>query len=163
MSLSNRIAMEADQNVDPGYISDDAMSMLCEAILLENMTADELEAVIESGEALEVVTEKNIVKLDKNAKMQRAYKTAILQCAAEDKRKEYKKLRTLWKMEALLFGKLERMYKNKAKARAKEAVKKLQRSGKGVGGIAKVGNKVENKMKANTAKLSNKSMFGGKK
>ena len=158
MSLINRAAENA-ASADPGYISDDAMSMLCEAIMLENMTVEEIEESVQSGEALDVVMEKNIVKLDKNAKLERAYKTAILQCAAEDKRKEYKKLRTLWKMEAALFAKLERMYKNKAKARAKEAVKKMKRSGNGTGKIAKTAGRVENKMINNNNKLSSKNLF----
>ena len=67
-------------------------------------------------------------KLDKNAKKQRAYKVAILQCAAEDGRKEYAKLRKLWQMEAIQFKKLEKIYKNKAMARAKESMRKLGRS-----------------------------------
>lgn len=129
MSLTNIVGgKETFEDVDPGYISESAMEALNVATLTENLTPDEMEEFVSESSAYDIVTEKNIVKLDKNAKKQRAYKVAILQCAAEDGRKEYAKLRKLWQMEAIQFKKLEKIYKNKAMARAKESMRKLGRS-----------------------------------
>ena len=96
--------------VDPGYISDAAMEQLMMAIATENLNPEEFEQYTTEAVGVDIVTEaqKNIVKLNKQAQMTRAYKTGVLQCAAEDNRKEYKKLRTLWKLEAKIFKKLEK-------------------------------------------------------
>ena len=129
MSLTNIVGgQQTFEDVDPGYISESAMEALNVAVLTENLTPDEMEEFVSESSAYDIVTEKNIVKLDKNAKKQRAYKVAILQCAAEDNRKEYKKLRKLWQLEAINFKKLEKIYKNKAMARAKESMRMLGRS-----------------------------------
>lgn len=133
MSLANRINHPSEYiDEDPGYVSEAAMEGMYVAILSEQLNPEEMEQFVSESSQYEGVIEaqKNIVKLNKEAKLNRAYKTAILQCAAEDGRKEYKKLRTLWKMESALFQKLERIYKNKAMARAKVAVKELQKKKK---------------------------------
>ena len=128
MSLSNLIN-EGYAEVDPGYISDAAMESLYLATVVEGLNPDEIEELVSESENYTGVFEaqKNIVRLNKQAKFNRAYKTAILQCASEDGRKEYKKLRTLWKMEAALFKKLEKQYKNKAMARARTSIKNLNK------------------------------------
>ena len=56
------------------------------------------------------VLEVSIVRLDKKAKKQQAYKLAILQCARDDDNKDYKKLETIWRMEKFIFRKLEKRY-----------------------------------------------------
>lgn len=129
MSLVNKIHEGFTPDADPGYISDAAMETLFLSIVSEGMNPEEIEELVSESANYEGVFEaqKNIVRLNKEAKLNRAYKTAVLQCAAEDKRKEYKKLRTLWKMEAVLFKKLERIYKNKAMSRARVAVKELNK------------------------------------
>ena len=149
-------------DVDPGYISDSAMESLYLSIVSETLNPEEVEELVSESLNYEGVFEaqKNIVRLNKQAKFNRAYKTAILQCAAEDKRKEYKKLRTLWKLEAALFKKLERNYANKAKARARVAVKELAKKKK-QGPIDKA---VQRANKATDAKLmggTNKLMNSG--
>lgn len=70
------------------------------------------------------VVEASIVRLDKKAKRQRAYKLAILQCAKEDDNKDYKKLETLWRMEKFLFRKLEKRYAARARSRMTQTAKK---------------------------------------
>lgn len=128
--VENAINENEFTEVDPGYIDDVAMEALTTALLVEHLTNDELQEFVEEGTQLGIVTEKNIVRLDKKSKQERAYKVGILQCAAEANDPIYKKLRTLWKMEAKLYNKLERKYKNKARVRAKEAVKNLRSNGK---------------------------------
>ena len=158
MSLVNKINEGFIPDADPGFISDAAMESLYLAIVSEGLNPDELEEFVSESSNYEGVFEaqKNIVRLNKQAKLNRAYKTAILQCAAEDKRKEYKKLRTLWKMEAALFKKLERNYKNKALARAKQAVKNLakKKSNPVADAAGRVGKKIE-KAVGGTNKLLN--------
>lgn len=130
MALSNVVKNGSTyEEVDPGYISDAAMEQLCTTMAYENLNPEEFNEYVK--ENMDVVTEaaprKTIWKMSKQDKMNQLEKVAILQCAAEDKAQEYKKLRTLWKLEAKLFKKLEKKYGNKAKARAREAYKNQQR------------------------------------
>lgn len=127
MALSNFTYQEPIID-DPGYIDDATMESLCAAILTEQLSSDELGQFVVTNEAFDVVTEKTIVKLDKKAKLSRAYKVAILKCAAQKNDRDYKKLRKLWILEAKLFKKLEAKYGNKAKAMSRQAVAKLGRS-----------------------------------
>ena len=139
MSLANLVNHGTTfEEVDPGYISDGAMEQLMIAIAVENLNPEEFEQYATEAVGVDIVTEaqKNIVKLNKQAQLNRAYKTGVLQCAAEDNRKEYKKLRTLWKLEAKIFQKLEKQYKNKAMAKAKEAMKNLKRKKSDMGQVA---------------------------
>jgi hypothetical protein len=92
--------------------------------LSENQSASLLEGVL--PEDL-VVMEKTIVRMDKNAKRQRAYKLAILQCAKEDDNKDYKKLETIWKMEKYLMRRLERKYAARARSRMHQTSKKASK------------------------------------
>lgn len=163
MSLINLINEGFTPEADPGYISDAAMESLYLAIVSEGLNPEEIEELVSESANYEGVFEakKNIVRLNKQAKLNRAYKTAILQCAAEDKRKEYKKLRTLWKLEAALFRKLERQYKNKALARARVAVKNLSKK-KSDGLVAKAGARIS-KAVGGTDKLLNSGVAKPKK
>lgn len=105
--------------------------------MLESLSADGNQSVLE-GVAPEdlAVMEKTIVRMDKKAKRQRAYKLAILQCAKDDDNKEYKQLETLWKMEKFIMRRLEKRYAQKARSRMKQTAKKA--SGNGI--VAKVKN-----------------------
>lgn len=153
MSLANRLTNGSTyEDVDPGYISDAAMEQLCMAIATESLNPEEMEQYITEAETIAVTeAQKNIVRLNKQAKLNQAYKTAVLQCAAEDKRKEYKKLRTLWKLEAKLFRKLESQYKNKALARARVAMKEQKKRKSPMANIA--GSRASQKMSGATTLL----------
>ena len=163
MSLSNMTTDDVIESVDPGYIDEASMESLCAAIMVENLNTDEIEQFVTESPDYSIVTEKNIVKLDKNAKFSRAYKVGVLQCAAEDNRKEYQKLRKLWKMEATLFKKLEKFYRNKALAKAREATRKAKRSTSPVAKIA--GSRASKTMtnKSGTNKLLSGGILKGKK
>ena len=109
-------------------------------VALEDTAVEEM---LESQSVLEgvapedlAVMEKTIVRMDKKAKRQRAYKLAILQCAKDDDNKEYKQLETLWKMEKFIMRRLEKRYAQKARSRMKQTAKKA--SGNGI--VAKVKN-----------------------
>jgi hypothetical protein len=70
--------------------------------------------------------ERSIVRLDKEARKNRAYKMAIFQTAKEKGDRDFKKLLTLWKLERFLEGKLEKRYAAQAKQLAKNALKKAK-------------------------------------
>ena len=74
----------------------------------------------------QAILEVSIVRLDKKAKKQRAYKMAILQCAKDDDNKDYKKLETIWRMEKFLFRKLEKKYMARARSRMKQTANKAK-------------------------------------
>ena len=146
MSLANLVNKTNETvEVDAGYISESAMDQLCTIMAMETLNPEEMEQYLAECAQVEGVTEaqKNIVKLNKQAKLNRAYKVGVLQCAAENDDKLYKKIRTLWKLEAKLFRKMEQKYANKAKAKAREAVKN-QSKRKGV--AATVANRMEKSM-----------------
>lgn len=88
-----------------------------------------MEGVLPEDQA---VVEASIVRLDKKAKKQRAYKLSILQCAKESDDKQYKQLETLWRMEKFLFRKLEKKYAARARSRMTQTAK---RAGNKEGGI----------------------------
>lgn len=91
----------------------------------ESLGAEDANVLFEGVIPADVeVMETSIIKLDKKAKKQRAYKLAILQCAKDDDNKDYKKLETLWKMEKFLFRKLEKRYASKARSRMMQTAKK---------------------------------------
>lgn len=112
MSQIMQIAME-----------DVAIEDMREAVALESDTL--LEGVLPEDA---VVMEKTIVRMDKQAKKQRAYKLAVLQCAKDNDDEDYKKLETLWKMEKFLTRKLEKKYAQKARSRMKQTAKKTNNS-----------------------------------
>ena len=147
MSLANLVNNNSHfEDVDAGYISESAMNQLCTIMALETLNPEEMDQYLTESIHFEGVTEaqKNIVKLNKQAKFNRAYKVGVLQCAAEANDKLYKKIRTIWKLEAKIFGKMEQRYKNKAMAKAREAIKQ-QSKRKGMG--ATVANRMEKNMK----------------
>ena len=157
MSLNNLVSESTEVEVDAGYIDDVAMEAMQIALLTEHLTKEEMKQFVEEGAKMGIVTERNIVRLDKKAKQEQAYRVAILQCAAEANNPKYKKLRTLWKMEAKLYSELERQYRGKAKARAKEAVKNLRANGK-----PKMGGMAANRAAKNLGGTGNFSQVGPK-
>lgn len=148
---------------------------LCEEALEALSSADNnavLEGVLPEDVA---VIEASIVRLDKAAKKQRAYKLNILQCAKEDDSKDYKKLETLWKMEKFLFRKLEKKYSQRARSRLTQAAKKAPAKGvvakvkkhldgltrsqketkKALAGDTKIPTKIKNQFNSVSGKLAN--------
>lgn len=112
-------------------ISDEDLSTLFAVQILESYGEegvdevlgddDDDDAVSESVNGpVDAVMERTIVKLDKRAKKNKAYKTALYTVARDADDRDYKQLVTLWKMEKFLTRKIEKKYANKARARMKE-------------------------------------------
>lgn len=116
-------------NVEPEYDLEDEVALM-EAVLMDGLSQDELEAFLESADEIndsiegEVLLERSIVKLDKFAKLSRAKRVAIYNIARRKKDPDMKKLVTLWKMEARLQKRLIKKYGNEAGREAKQMVNK---------------------------------------
>ena len=105
-------------------------ALLVECAILDTFSNEEIEALTENtydlGKAIneDILVERSIVRLDKEAKKNKAYKMAIFQVAKEKGDRDFKKLLTLWKLERFIEAKLEKRYGAQAKQLAKQAMKK---------------------------------------
>jgi hypothetical protein len=139
-NLSSLIQGEGVQLGDTTFesMTETDMANLLAIAITEACEEDEVEKVVaeeQTGVLLEGVTpddapilEVSIVRLDKKAKKQKAYKLAILQCAKDDDNKDYKKLETIWRMEKFLLRKLEKKYAARARSRMKQTANKANGS-----------------------------------
>ena len=109
-------------------------ALIVECALLDTFSSEEIESLTENtydlGKAIneDILVERSIVRLDKEAKKNKAYKMAIFQIAKEKGDRDFKKLLTIWKLERFLEGKLEKRYAAQAKQLAKQAMKKSKNS-----------------------------------
>ena len=109
-------------------------ALLVECAILDTFSNEEIEALTENtydlGKAIneDILVERSIVRLDKEAKKNKAYKMAIFQVAKEKKDRDFRKLLTLWKLERFIEAKLEKRYGAQAKQLAKQAMKKSKNS-----------------------------------
>lgn len=140
-------------DVDTDYdVTAEAQGAIIASMILEHCTPEEIEAFTENyaetslAQSESILLERNIVKLDKKAKLNRAYKTAIFQVAKEKKDPKFKKLVTTWKIERYLEAFLEKKYGNEARKRAKKSMSNAGKS------KVKVANKAANRLKASLGK-----------
>ena len=109
----------------------EASGLVVESLIADALSDEEISELTESTEvcndltSMGIVTEKTIVRLDKKAKISRAYKTAVFTIAREKKDPKFKKLVTVWRMERALEAYLMKKYHAEAMKRAKVAVAKL--------------------------------------
>ena len=110
----------------------EATALIIECAILDTFSNEEIESLTENtydlGKAIneDILVERSIVRLDKEAKKNKAYKMAIFQVAKEKGDRDFKKLLTLWKLERFLENKLEKRYSAQAKQLAKQAMKKAK-------------------------------------
>lgn len=137
---------EDDEIVDKRI--DDTMNRVATPVLLGGeLSGDELEEFAESTESDAAVadgylTEKTIVRFDKNARFAQLKKTAVIIIAKEKKDPLYKKLCTAWKIERGIERKLEAKYGTQANAKARQYLNNLKHHKSGV--LKKVANKMTN-------------------
>ena len=104
-------------------------SLIIECAILDTFSSEEIESLTENtydlGKAIneDILVERSIVRLDKEAKKNKAYKMAIFQVAKEKNDRDFRKLLTLWKLERFIEAKLEKRYSAQAKQLAKQAMK----------------------------------------
>ena len=129
----------------------EANNLVVESLIADNLSNEEISEMTESSEvcndlvSMGIVTEKTIVRLDKKAKISRAYKTAVFTIAREKKDPKFKKLVTVWRMERALEAYLMKKYHAEAMKRAKVAGAKLNSTRKDTKGrvIAKAVSKAK--------------------
>ena len=134
-------------------VSIEAEALMMEAAMMDVMSADEIADLVanpvETATAVResVLLEKNIVRLDKKAKLENLRKTAIFTIAKENNDRDFAKLMKVWKSERFLEAKLEKKYGRQAAQRAKEAMRKQKKSASNP--IAAVAKKVTDKFSKN--------------
>ena len=112
----------------------EATALIIECAILDTFSNEEIESLTENtydlGKAIneDILVERSIVRLDKEAKKNRAFKMAVFQVAKEKNDRDFKKLMTLWKLERFLEEKLTKRYFAQAKQLAKETMKKAKNS-----------------------------------
>ena len=122
----------AEPTLEYESMTESQMAQIMQVAMEDVAVEDMMESVLVDEDSLlegvlpedAVVMEKTIVRMDKAAKKQRAYKLAILQCAKDDDNKDYKKLETIWKMEKYLMRRLEKKYAARARSRMHQTSKK---------------------------------------
>lgn len=135
MSILNELAQGGtivEESTGPEFVSEMDMSDLLVMALVETCADEELEELKESFQSGVIqftpVEERSIVKLDKKAKKEKTYRLALYQVAKEHGDKNYEKLVTLWKAEAILVRNIEKRWHSKAMSRMKEMMKQSNQS-----------------------------------
>lgn len=117
--------MESLENTDP--VTENDMASVLAAAMEETCSEEEKDELIEQVNngllTLSPVEERTIVKLDKKAKKQQAYKVALYKAAAEMNIKEFRQLKTLWAAENELELRIEKKCHNRAKQIMRETAK----------------------------------------
>lgn len=114
--------------------TEESNHLIAEGALIDELSKSELQAFLENATevnlaiAENIVTEKTIVRLDRNAQISQATKGAIFTIAREKNDPKMKKLMTLWRIERRIEADLEKKYGNEATRRAKKQVDQRRRS-----------------------------------
>lgn len=109
-------------------------SLIVECAILDTCSNEEIETLTENtydlGKAIneDILVERSIVRLDKQAKKNKAFKMSVFQVAREKGDRDFKKLMTLWKLERFLENKLTKRYFAQATQLAKESLKKASQT-----------------------------------
>lgn len=128
---------------------DDIMNVAgTQALLQSELNDEELREFVESVESDIVcgegfLTEKTIVKFDKNAKKAQLYETAVAAVAREHNDPLFKKLQTVYKMERVLKAKLRKKYNAEATKKVKEYLARAKKSKSSI--LARIVNKITGK------------------
>lgn len=154
-AVEENVSVVEDNNVILESVSEEALAAIITVALESTCSEEELDELEEECNVSDEpvtenlmfapVLERSIVKLDKNAKKQKAYKMAVLQVAKEMDLKEYKQWCTIKKMERVLMNRMEKRCYTKAKAYMREAAKRSKESTKNP--IKKVANTLSRSMK----------------
>ena len=132
------------------HVDDVMTAVLTPMLLKESMTDEEFEEFVNSEEFDTLVnegfmTERTIVKFDKNARKAQLKEVAVRACAMEHRDPLWKKLNLAYKMERILKAKLRVKYNNQANMKVKEYLKRARMSKSGL--LSKLANKFFKKKK----------------
>lgn len=138
---TGEVSVEGVMDTEP--VAEGTMAAVLTAALEDTCTEEELDELFEQASngtiTLTPVEERSIVKLDKKAKKQQAYKVALYKAAHEMNLKEFKQLKTLWAAEKELDLIIERKAHNRANQIMRETAKNHKESP-----IAKIKKAVDN-------------------
>lgn len=128
---------------------DDALDTVGTAILIgDELSQKECCEFVESVDADILVqegylTEKTIVKMDKNARRAQLYEVALFKVAREHNDRNYWKLQTVYKMERRLKAKLRARYHNEANRKVREYLSRAKKSKSSL--LSRIASKLSNK------------------
>ena len=127
---------------------DDIMNAVATPILLNNeLSEDEVKEFVNGldGEIAEqegLITERTIVRFDKNARKAQLYEVAIAAVGREKNDPDWRKLQTVYRMERKLKARLRKKYHPLAMRKVKEYLDRARKSKSGV--LAKIAAKLHN-------------------
>lgn len=104
----------------------DEMGNIMEQAIIESCTNEEIQEFLSDPSAVneairqEIVTEKNIVRLDRKTKLSRAQKMAEFEIAKKKNYIGFRKLLTVWRMERELEDDIHKKFGQQAKALGKK-------------------------------------------
>jgi len=112
-------------------IQDTIKAVATPLLIAQECSSEEIEEFLESTDsdiAVEegYLTEKTIVKLDKQAKKAQLYEVALYTIAREHNDRDYAKLETAWALERKLKERLRRRYDSKARSQANKYMRNLK-------------------------------------
>ena len=117
---------------------DDKMNAIATPMLLaDELDECDMKEFVESTDcdiaiAEGFLTERTIVKFDKNAKRAQLYEVAVRSIAQEKNDPLWRKLETVYKMERILKAKLRKKYHSQANAKVKEYLARAKKSKSGI-------------------------------
>ena len=129
------------------------MGNIMEQAILESCTSEEIEEFLQDSAAVneairqEVVTERNIVRLDKKTKLSRAQKMAEFEIAKKKNDKDFRRLLTIWRMEREAEARIHKKYGAQAQVLGKKKFNESLHKKKNAGNKSSVINKATNNAK----------------
>lgn len=125
------------EKIQEQNVSSSASQIITEQVFADLLSNDELTEMCSSPtdcnflvEENEICTEKTIVRLDKKAKLSRAFKAAVFTIAREKNDPKFRKLLTIWRMERTLENYLNKKYRSEALKRARLSLTKVANTNK---------------------------------
>lgn len=130
--VPDNLTPEQDQRIDdtmnavatPMLIA----SELDEAAIKDLVESTELDTCVQEG----FLTERTVVRFDKNARKAQLYEVAVAACAREANDPLMRKLDTVYKMERVLKARLRKKYHTQANRKVKEYLKRAKGSKSGL-------------------------------
>ena len=134
---------------DESQRADDVINAVATPLMLNGELSEaEINEFVESVDsdiaiAEGLLTERTIVKFDKNAKRAQLYEVAVAACAREHNDPDFRKLQTVYKMERILKKKLRKKYNSQAQKKVKEYLARAKKSKSGI--ISRIAHKITGK------------------
>lgn len=126
--VDDRINTVATPLLIAGSLSDEEINEFTESV--------DSDIVVSEG----LMTERTIVRFDKNARKAQLYEVAVASIAREKKDPLYRKLETVYKMERILKAKLRKKYNAEATRKVKEYIARAKNSKSGI--LSRIANKI---------------------